>query len=82
MKKRSKHYIFLPFLPSKQCFCASCTLPRPKRQAQVRSKIITPPEKRQFIHVFRELKQGLKVQDKDDILAFCLKKIWDCFKVL
>ena len=73
MKKRSKHYIFLPFLPSKQCFCASCTLPRPKRQAQVRSKIITP-EKRQFIHVFKELKQVLKVQDKDDILVFCVNK--------
>ena len=64
---------FLPFLPSKQCFCVRFTLPRPKRRAQGRSKIITTPEKRQFIHVFKELKQGLKVQDKDDFLASCVK---------
>ena len=50
------------------------TLPRPNRRAQVRNKNTTAVEKRQFIHVFQELKQGLKVQDKDDFLAFNVNK--------
>ena len=33
----------------------------------------TTLEKRQFIHVLKALKQGLKVQDKDDFLAFRVK---------
>ena len=39
----------------------------------MQSKIITTLEKRQFIHVLKALKQGLKVQDKDDYLAFRVK---------
>ena len=39
-------------------------------RAQVQSKKITTLEKRQFIHVLKALKQGLKVQEKDDFLAF------------
>ena len=27
------------------------------------------------------LKQGLKVQDKEEYLAFTAKKVWDCLKV-
>ena len=54
VKKRVKHYIFLQFLPSKQSFCVSFTLPRPKRRAEVRSKIITTLEKRQFIYVCKD----------------------------
>ena len=73
LKNGQNTNFFFPFLPSKHSFCVSFTLPRPKRRAQVRSKIITILEKRQFIHVFKELKQGLKVQDKDDFLAFCVK---------
>ena len=30
-------------------------------------------EKRQFIHVLKVLKQGLKVQDKNDSLVFSVK---------
>ena len=33
----------------------------------------TTLEKRQFIHVLKALKQGLKVQDKDDFLALRVK---------
>ena len=51
-------------------FCLNFALSRPTRRAQVRSKKITTLEKRQFIHVLKALKQGLKVQEKDDFLAF------------
>ena len=30
-------------------------------------------EKRQFLHVLKGLKQGLKVQDKEEYLAFTVK---------
>ena len=50
-------------------FCLNFALPRPTRRAQVQSKKTTL-EKRQFIHVLKALKQGLKVQEKDDFLAF------------
>ena len=46
-------------------FCLNFALPRPTRRAQVQSKKTTL-EKRQFIHVLKALKQGLKVQEKDD----------------
>ena len=29
-------------------------------------------EKRQFLHILKGLKQGLKVQDKDEYPAFCV----------
>ena len=51
-------------------FCLNFALPRPTRRAQVQSKKTTTLEKRQFIHVLKALKQGLKVQEKDDFLAF------------
>ena len=51
-------------------FCLNFALPRPTRRAQVQSKKTTALEKRQFIHVLKALKQGLKVQEKDDFLAF------------
>ena len=51
-------------------FCLNFALPRPTRRAQVQSKKITTLEKRQFIHVLKALKQGLKVQEKDDFLVF------------
>ena len=51
-------------------FCLNFALPRLTRRAQVQSKKITTLEKRQFIHVLKALKQGLKVQEKDDFLAF------------
>ena len=52
-------------------FCLNFALPRPTRRAQlqVQSKKTTL-EERQFIHVLKALKQGLKVQEKDDFLAF------------
>ena len=50
-------------------FCS----PQAYKRAQMQSKIITTPEKRQFIHVLKALKQGLKVQNKDDYLAFRVK---------
>ena len=50
-------------------FYLNFALPRPTRRAQVQSKKITL-EKRQFIHVLKALKQRLKVQEKDDFLAF------------
>ena len=57
--------------------CLNFALPRPKRRAQVQSKKITTLEKRQsrrqFIHVLKALKQKLKVQEKDDFLAFSVK---------
>ena len=62
-------------------FCLNFALPRPTRRAQVQSKKTTTPEKRQFIHVLKALKQGLKVQEKDDFLAFGVNYIWDFFKV-
>ena len=37
----------------------SCTLPGPKRRAQVRSKKITTLKKHEFINVLKALKQGL-----------------------
>ena len=51
-------------------FCLNFALPRPTRRAQVQSKKTATLEKRQFIHVLKALKQGLKVQQKDDFLAF------------
>ena len=51
-------------------FCLNFALPRLTRRAQVQSKKITTLEKRQFTHVLKALKQGLKVQEKDDFLAF------------
>ena len=51
-------------------FCLNFALPRPTRRAQVHNKKTTTLEKRQFIHVLKALKQGLKVQEKDDFLAF------------
>ena len=51
-------------------FCLNFALPRPTRRAQVQSKKTTTLEKRQFIHVLKALKQGLKIQEKDDFLAF------------
>ena len=51
-------------------FCLNFALPRPTRRGQVQSKKTTTLEKRQFIHVLKALKQGLKVQEKDDFLAF------------
>ena len=51
-------------------FCLNFALPRPTRRAQVQSKKAITLEKRQFIHVLKALKQGLKVQEKDDFLAF------------
>ena len=51
-------------------FCLNFALPRPTRRAQVQSKKTTTLEKRQFIHVLKALKQGLKVQEEDDFLAF------------
>ena len=52
-------------------FCLNFALPRPiSRRAQVQTKKTTTLEKRQFIHVLKALKQGLKVQEKDDFLAF------------
>ena len=51
-------------------FYLNFALPRPTRRAQVQSKKITTLEKRQFIHVLKALKQRLKVQEKDDFLAF------------
>ena len=51
-------------------FCLNFALPRPTRRAQVQSKKTTALEKRQFIHILKALKQGLKVQEKDDFLAF------------
>ena len=55
-------------------FCLNFALPRtgprPTRRAQVQSKKTTTLEKRQFVHVLKALKQGLKVQEKDDFLAF------------
>ena len=70
LKNGQNTIFFLPFLPSKQSFCLSFTLLRPKRRARVRSKIITRLERRQFIHVFKDLKQGLKGQDKGTISRF------------
>ena len=54
-------------------FCLNFALPRPTRRAQVQSEKITTLEKRQFIHALKALKQGLKVQEKDDFLAFGVK---------
>ena len=51
-------------------FCLNFALPRPTRRAQVQGKKTTTLEKRQFIHVLKALKQGLKIQEKDDFLAF------------
>ena len=51
-------------------FFLNFALPRPTRRGQVQSKKITTLEKRQFFHVLKALKQGLKVQEKDDFLAF------------
>ena len=51
-------------------FYLNFALPRSTRRAQVQSKKITTLEKRQFIHVLKALKQRLKVQEKDDFLAF------------
>ena len=51
-------------------FYLNFALPRPTRRGQVQSKKITTLEKRQFIHVLKALKQRLKVQEKDDFLAF------------
>ena len=36
LKTGQNTIFFLPFLPSKQCFCMSFTLPRPKRRAQAK----------------------------------------------
>ena len=47
-------------------FCLNFALPRLTRRAQVQSKKITTLEKRQFTHVLK----ALKVQEKDDFLAF------------
>ena len=38
-------------------------------------------EKRQFLHVLKGLKQGLKVRDEEDYLASTAKQVWDCLKV-
>ena len=51
-------------------FCLNFALPRPTRRAQVQRKKTTTLEKRQFIRVLKALKQELKVQEKDDFLAF------------
>ena len=37
--------------------------------------------KRQFLHVLKGLKQGLKVQDKEEYLAFTAKYVWDYLRV-
>ena len=38
-------------------------------------------EKRQFFRVLKGLKQGLKVQDKEEYLAHTAKYVWDFLKV-
>ena len=47
------------------------TLPPALAVHEIYRDIFGPPmEKRQFIHVLKALKQRLKVQEKDDFLAF------------
>ena len=60
LKNGQNTIFFFPFLPSKQSFCLSFTLPRPKRRAQVRSKIITIPEKTSIYSCFQRVKERIK----------------------
>ena len=60
LKNGQNTIYFLPFLPSKQRFCVSFSLPRPKRRAQVRSKIITTPKKPSIYSCIQRVKTRIK----------------------